>query len=168
MRRFVSRRGPVHHVYSDNGSNFIGAEKVLRQSIQSWNQRQIYQHLRQEGIEWTLNPPGASHIGGAWEKMIRLVRQIFVSLLPGKRLDDDGLHTLLFEVESIINSRPLTNCSGDPEDPLPLTPNQTMLKVPRNQTMLKVDPSVGLPPTLTALSDVFARERYRVVQYVAD
>ena len=90
--------------------------------------------------------------------MIRLVKQIFVSLLPGRRLDDDGLHTLLLEVESIINSRPLTNCSGDPEDPLPLTPNH----------LLKVDPSVGLPPTLTALSDVFARERYRVVQYVGD
>ena len=158
LQRFVARRGPVHHVYSDNGSNFIGAEKVLRQSIQSWNQRQIYQHLRQEGIQWTFNPPGASHMGGAWERMIRLVRQIFVSLLSGKRLDDDGLHTLLLEVESIINSRPLTNCSGDPEDPLPFTPNH----------LLKVDPSVGLPPTLTALSDVFARERYRVVQYVAD
>ena len=44
-RRFVARRGPMQHIYSDNGSNFVGTEKILRKSIDSWNQRQILQHL---------------------------------------------------------------------------------------------------------------------------
>ena len=126
LPRFVARLGPVRHVYSDNGTNFVGSEKVLSKSIESWNQRQIYQHLRQEGIQWIFNPSEASHIGGAWERMIRLLRQIFASLLPGKRIDEDDLHTLLLEVESIINSRPLTDYSGDPEDPLPLTLNHLL------------------------------------------
>ena len=97
-------------------------------------------------------------MGGAWERMIRLVRQILTSLLPGKNLNDDSLHTLLLEVDAMINSRPLTDVSAKTDDTLPLTPNH----------LLKMDPSTGLPPTLTALSDVYARERYRVVQYVAD
>ena len=55
-------------------------------------------------------------MGGAWERMIRLVRQILTSLLPGKNLDDDSLHTLLLEVEAMINSRPLTDVSVRTDD----------------------------------------------------
>ena len=34
LRRFLSRRGPVVHIYSDNGMNLVGAERILRESIQ--------------------------------------------------------------------------------------------------------------------------------------
>ena len=51
LRKFISRRGKVAHLYSDNGSNFIGAEKVLRESIQQWNQGQIVQYLHQNEIK---------------------------------------------------------------------------------------------------------------------
>ena len=74
---------------------------MYSESIEAWKQRQIYHHLRQHGIQWSFNPPGASHMGGAWEQLIRLVRQIFSSLLPGKNLDDDGLHIFLLKVEAI-------------------------------------------------------------------
>ena len=97
-------------------------------------------------------------MGGAWERMIRLVGQILQRLLPGKPLNDDNLHTLLLEVEAMINFRPLTDVSVDPDNLLPLTPNH----------LLRVEPSVGLPPMLTAVSDVYARERCRAVQYMAD
>ena len=53
----------------------------------------------------------------------------------------------------LIERRP-----DDPDNLLPLTPNH----------LLRVEPSVGLPPMLTAVSDVYARERCRAVQYVAD
>ena len=38
-------------------------------------------------------------------------------------LRDEGLVTLLCEVESIINGRPITTVSGDSNDPELLTPN---------------------------------------------
>ena len=38
LRRFVSRRGPVLHIYSDNGTNFVGSARLLQDSIDSWNQ----------------------------------------------------------------------------------------------------------------------------------
>ena len=51
LRRFVARRGPVRHIYSDNGTNFVGSERVLKDSIAAWNQQQISQDLRQKEIE---------------------------------------------------------------------------------------------------------------------
>ena len=37
VERFVSRRGTLEMIWSDNGTNFIGAEKELRESIEKWN-----------------------------------------------------------------------------------------------------------------------------------
>ena len=41
-------------------------------------------------------------------------------------LRDEGLVTLLCEVESIINGRPITTVSGDSNDPELLTPNHLL------------------------------------------
>ena len=37
VERIVSRRGTPAMIWSDNGTNFIGAEKELRESIEKWN-----------------------------------------------------------------------------------------------------------------------------------
>ena len=65
LRRFISRRGKPRQIYSDKGTNFVGAEKTLRDSLQLWNQSQIHDYLRQHEIRWSFNPPAASHMGGA-------------------------------------------------------------------------------------------------------
>nr|CAB3263157.1 uncharacterized protein LOC104265735 [Phallusia mammillata] len=158
MRRFIARRGPIKHMYSDNGTNFVGAERVLRESVDEWNQQQIHNYLRQKAVTWHFNPPSASHFGGAWERMVRSVRRILMTLLPDKPLDDDLLHTLFLEVEDIVNSRPLTQVQLEVGEELPLTPNH----------LLKLKPTVGLPPVNTSKTDCYARRRFRAVQYLAD
>ena len=65
LRRFMSRRGPILHLYSDNGYNFIGAERLLRESLHDWNQNQLHTFFLQKDIQWSFNPPSASHMGGA-------------------------------------------------------------------------------------------------------
>ena len=57
IRHFVSRRGPVHYIRSDNGTNLVGAEREMREAINNWNHNKIGSTLHQDGINWEFNPP---------------------------------------------------------------------------------------------------------------
>ena len=63
-----------------------------------------------EWISWKFNPPMASNMEGVSEQQIRSARNILSAMLRnyGESLKDESLHTLLVEVEGIINSRPIT------------------------------------------------------------
>ena len=126
LRRFVSLRGCPTTIISDNGTNFRAGEKELRESLSEWNQTTIYDFLRQKKIIWKFNPPGASHMGGAWERIIRSIRKILKALLGQQLVTDEMLQTLMAEVAGILNSRPLTPVSSDPKDLEPLTLNHLL------------------------------------------
>ena len=57
LRRFIARRGQVKRIRSDNGTNFIGAERELTRSIQEWNQSQIQSAMLQKNVDWKLTLP---------------------------------------------------------------------------------------------------------------
>ena len=65
LRRFIARRGNPQVLYSDNGTNFIGANRELKQCIENLNQDQIKNELSQKGIKWVFNPPASPHMGGS-------------------------------------------------------------------------------------------------------
>lgn len=127
LRRFMARRGQVVHIQSDNATNFTGAERELREALEALNHSQIQGVLQQHGVTWCFNPPAGSHFGGIWERMIRMVRGILNSVLRQQLLDDDGLHTATCEAEAILNDRPITKLSDDPNDLEPLAPNHILL-----------------------------------------
>ena len=158
LRRFISRRGQVTHLISDNGTNFVGADRELREAIAALNHQRIAGVLSQVGIRWSFNPPAGSHHGGVWERMIRMVRRILSSVVRQQTLDDDSLHTVFCEAEAILNDRPLTNLSDDPTDLEPLTPNHLLL--------LKGKPA--MPPGVFGPHDQYVRRKWRQVQYIAD
>ncbi|PFX12233.1 hypothetical protein AWC38_SpisGene23847 [Stylophora pistillata] len=54
LRRFINRRGEVIELRCDRGSNFVGAERELREAFKSWNQQQIHRELLQR-VERVLN-----------------------------------------------------------------------------------------------------------------
>ena len=158
LRRFVARRGQVKLMWSDNGTNLVGAQRELRQAIQEWNQAQVEAFLLQKEVTWCFNAPSASHHGGAWERLIRSTRRILLGLTKEQVLDDDGLSTLLAEVESVLNGRPLTKSSSDPQDLTCLTPNHLLL--------LKDQPS--RPPGMFSEADNYVRRRWRQIQYLSN
>ncbi len=106
--------------------NFIGAERELRSTLKSLDHDKIQRTFLSEGIKWTFNTPAGSHHGGVWERLIRLVKKVLYSTLQQQCLDDESFHTILCEAEAILNDRPITKLSDDPNDLEALTPNHIL------------------------------------------
>ncbi|XP_023192317.1 uncharacterized protein LOC111609249 isoform X1 [Xiphophorus maculatus] len=158
VRRFICRRGPVSTIRSDNATNFVGANRELKESLAELNHAKIQNAFVHDGIKWNFNIPAASHQGGVWERLLRSIRSILVSVLKEQVLDDEGLQTIFCEVEAILNNRPITKVSDDSNDLESLTPNHLLL--------LKNKPV--LPPGLFNQKDLYVRKRWKQVQYMAE
>lgn len=117
LRRFMSRRGRCTRIYSDNGTNFVGAQREL--NIPLTDSIPI---MRQDGIEWYFNPPSAPHFGGLWESAIKSAKHHLTRVMGENKLSLGELNTLLCQVEACLNSRPITPLSSDPSEPEALTP----------------------------------------------
>ena len=125
--RFIARRGNPEKLLSDQGTNLVDARTELSRSLRQIDSSKVVQVARRKGIDWSFNPPLASHQGGVWERIIRTIRKVLLALLTSSpRMTDDVLHTVLCEVES-INSRPITKSSDDIQDDRVLTPNHLLL-----------------------------------------
>ena len=143
IRNVIAIRGPIREIWCDQGTNFIGA----------------IQKLTEKGIlEFKLNPPTASHMGGVWERMIRTARNVLQNIMKNHngRLDTSSLRTLMYEVMAIINSRPLSTVT---EEQVPLCPN--LLLTMKSDIILP-------PPSEFTDSDIYGHKRWRAVQHLAN
>ena len=123
MERFVSRRGTPAIIWSDNGTNFVGAEKELRENIGKWITIDIAVKFAQKGIKWRFNPSSAPHQGDIWERLVRSFKRIIYTILGTRRLTDKVLNTTFCLVEQALNARPLTPVSATPSDLGAIKPN---------------------------------------------
>ena len=158
ISRFIARRGKPRVIWSDNGTNFVGANREFREYIELWNQSCIEEKLAQEHIEWKFNPPGAPHFGGVWERLIRSCKKAMINILGSRRLTDETLSTTMCMVEQVLNARPLTPVSNDANDLEALTPNHFLIG----------RPNVNLPKCVHAATNVDYRKAYRNSELYTD
>ena len=64
IRRLCARRGNPAHIYSDNGTNFKGADRELKRAMEDFDQDQLKALASGRSFEWHFNPPSAPYIGG--------------------------------------------------------------------------------------------------------
>lgn len=124
LRAFIGRRGMPTEIYSDNGTNFRGAEAELRKILQNISKEA---QSRFASISWKFNPPAAPHMGGAWERLVRSVKNALNYALPERNPSEDLLRCCLIEIENMINSRPLTYVETERDRLEALTPNHFLL-----------------------------------------
>lgn len=129
FRRFISRRGRCTHLYSDNGTNFVGASKDLRELFTNYQAfyRSSSAVLTGEGTTWSFIPPAAPHFGGLWEAGVKSAKYHLKRVAGTRLLSFDEMTTLLCQIEACLNSRPLTELSHDPDDLRPLTPGHFLI-----------------------------------------
>ncbi|XP_077276907.1 uncharacterized protein LOC143905372 [Temnothorax americanus] len=150
LRRFTARRELCAVIYSDRGTNFVGADKELRSFLQAAIMEDSHwkDSLASEGIAWRLNPPAAPHMGGLcrlWEAAVKSVKHHLRRVIGDSTLTFEELSTLLAQVEACLNSRPLQAMSDDPEDLTALTHGHFLI-----EAALKAVPE----PTLTTTTTV--------------
>ena len=117
FRRFCNRRITRPKVmYSDNGGNFVMADKELNDGIKIWNSKNFQNAMVQNNIEWRFNPPLASHQGGFYERYFRIVRKVLRSIVGEATLEEKDLLTLLTEVERTLNNRPISETPSSPDE----------------------------------------------------
>lgn len=127
LPRFIARHGKPEEIRSDRGTYFIGAEQELKESLEKWNDFQLNEFLCLKEIKWKFNPAAASHMDGAWGRLIRSVKKILKALLDEQLVNDETLATTMAEVQAIINSRPITPNSDSLFDAEALTPNYLLM-----------------------------------------
>ena len=68
LGRFMSRRGAVRQLGSDQGTNFVGSQNELKAALSEMNHDHVQEYLLRNGCKWIpykMNLPHCSHMGGA-------------------------------------------------------------------------------------------------------
>ncbi|GBM36320.1 hypothetical protein AVEN_163254-1 [Araneus ventricosus] len=109
FHRFVARRGKPSIIYTDNGTNFVGACNALA----SIDFNEVSRQRADERIIWKFIPPGAPWWGGWWERLIGMMKRVLRKILGRACLNYEEMYTVLCNCEAILNDRPLTVVSAD-------------------------------------------------------
>ncbi len=114
LRRFVARRGRPSLIWSDHGTNFIGAKRELKDLFDFLKHHDhfISDFCSSQKIVWRLIPEQAPHFGGLWEAAVKGAKAHLKRVVANARLTFEEYYTVLCQVEACLNSRPLV-CDDD-------------------------------------------------------
>jgi hypothetical protein len=128
LKRFIARRGMVANIYSDNATNFVGAQRDLRDVFLADEFGNIVlRHLAEFNINWHFIPARSPHFGGLWEAGIKAVKGHIKRVIGQTSLTYEEMYTLLTGIEACLNSRPLCPLTEDPSDLNVLTPGHFLI-----------------------------------------
>jgi hypothetical protein len=150
FRRFTARFTCPSVVWSDNGTNFVAAKKFIEPAWTFKNSSNVAQLIRDNKIKWNFITEKSPWKGGLWERLIGLVKINLRHAIGRRILNIDEFHTFVSEVESIVNSRPITPVDNefDPNStasPLALRPVD-FINPYYHPTTPKVDPEYNSDP----------------------
>lgn len=136
LKRFVSQRGTPVEIISDNALQFRAANSMLDLVWKNMlTSEDLQNYISNSGIKWTFIVEMAPWTGGYYKRLAGLVKRALRKTLQRKLLSIIQLHTVLKEVESVINTRPLIYVGDDIESTITLTPS----------SFLTLNPNTGMP-----------------------
>lgn len=132
LKRFAARRGKPQLIMCDNATTFVGAKRELTELHRLFHDQKFQDRLiketSSEGIEFRFIPPRTPNFGGLWEAQVKSFKAHFKKAIGTKVLKVDEMLTALAQIEAVLNSRPLTPISSDPNDYEALTPGHFLVQ----------------------------------------
>lgn len=178
LKRFIGRRGHCQNIYCDNATNFVGASNQLKELstiIHSASAREKILNMSSgKGIQFHFIPPRAPHFGGLWEAAVKSAKHLLLKCVSTASLTYEELETVIIETEAILNSRPISPMSNDPNDLTALTPGHFLIGEPLTTPIdaNAVEPKVALRTHWKAVSHIknefwqrWSREYLNELQY---
>ena len=134
LRRFISRRGKPTLIWSDNGTNFVGAANELRALVEFLKSQQVQGQISAfcstQKIQWKFIPEHAPHFGGIWEATVKSFKSHLRKVASSVRLTFEEMTTVLAQIEACLNSRPLVALPSDDDGIEALTPGHFLIGRP--------------------------------------
>ncbi|XP_065070935.1 uncharacterized protein LOC135695695 [Rhopilema esculentum] len=127
LRRFFCIRGYPAVILSDNGTQMVGAERVLREMIGEFDTDQLQEFCAGKGINWIFITPAAPHQNGCAEALVKSSKRALKIAIGEQVLRPFELYTCLMEVANLLNQRPIGRIPNDPDDGAYLCPNDLLL-----------------------------------------
>ncbi|XP_064087333.1 uncharacterized protein LOC135201986 [Macrobrachium nipponense] len=123
FRRFCGTWPVPKQIISDNGTNFKATAKFLEEIC---NDPQIREYFSNRGIVWKFIVPKAPWQGALYERMIKVVKNCLKKVFYHNRVSLDELQTVVVEIQSRVNNRPLSYINSDSMSPEPLSPSHLL------------------------------------------
>ncbi|XP_072152507.1 uncharacterized protein [Bemisia tabaci] len=131
LRRFIARRGLCSDIYSDNATNFLGTNNQMKELetlfSDSKHQNSVHAFAAKNCIRWHFIPAKSPHFGGLWESAVKSFKHHLLRVVKGALFTYEEFYTFCTEIEAILNSRPISPMSSDPNDLLALTPGHFLI-----------------------------------------
>lgn len=127
LRRFFGVRGQPTKLISDNGTQFVGAERELREMLNGWSAKELQDFCADKGNEWKFITPNAPHHSGCAEALVKSCKFGIKKAIGEQNLTPFELHTVFMKVSNLMNQRPIGGAPNDPDDGSYLCPNDMLL-----------------------------------------
>lgn len=126
LRRFFAIRGKPKMIISDNGSQFVGAERQLRQMVKGWREEELKEFCAENQVTWKFTTTLAPHQNGCAEALVKSCKHALKKAVGDQRLTPFELHTYFQEVANLVNEKPIGRMPNDPDDGSNMCPNDVV------------------------------------------
>ena len=133
FHRFTALRGHPRKLWSDSGTNFVGARPALEDLytfLASINKEVVQHRAAVAGTdwEWKFSPADSPHRNGAAEAAVRVIKKALSSVGETGDLTTLEFQTLLFLAANLSNERPIGARTQLQEESVDIiTPNSLLL-----------------------------------------
>ncbi len=93
LRRFFCNRGFLAVIPSNNGTQMVGAERVLQEMIEGLDTDQLREICTERGINWIFTTPAAPHQNGCAKALVKSTIRVLHKVIGKQVLRPFELYT---------------------------------------------------------------------------